>query len=122
GLGVELDLDSNRLTGNLSAASAGVKKFSREIAGTNAPLVRVERQIDSVATSVSKLDKLMTGFIGFQGVKMGVGSLLDAQKAMQQIHYGFVGALGTEVAAVDALEFVRQKSEELGLDLQTTAT
>lgn len=107
------------LRANTARYRQGMLEASR-IANRN--LGMIQREAKSAATSLENLNRAAAGFIGFRALQSGIGSLLQAQKSIQQIHYGLQGALGSSAAAADAFSFVSQKAKELGLNIESAAT
>jgi lambda family phage tail tape measure protein len=87
----------------------------------NTSLAEIRRDVASTSSSISALNKTAVGFLGFEAVKAGVNNLLDAQKAIQQIHYSLLSATGSGTAANEAYDAVSKTAQRLGLDLQTSA-
>ncbi|URL59625.1 phage tail tape measure protein [Luteibacter flocculans] len=87
----------------------------------NESLQSIRREVTTTATSITTLNKAAAGLVGFEAIKGGVQSLLDAQKAAQQVHYSLVSATGSTTAADAAYKAVSATAEQLGLDLRTSA-
>ncbi|HGM7334265.1 TPA: phage tail tape measure protein [Stenotrophomonas maltophilia] len=85
---------------------------------TTQQLGLIRKEASQTAVSIANLNRAAVGFIGFEAVKSGVSALLDAQKSIQQIHYGLLGATGSAQAADKAYAFVAQTAKELGLNLE----
>ncbi|AKO18950.1 phage tail tape measure protein [Xanthomonas oryzae] len=88
---------------------------------TTQSLAAIRKDAAQTAVSIASLQQAAAGFVGFQAVAGGVRSLIDAQKAIQQIHYGLQGATGSAAVADKAYAFVSQTAKELGLDLEGAA-
>ncbi|MET0548536.1 MAG: phage tail tape measure protein, partial [Xanthomonas sp.] len=88
---------------------------------TTQSLKAIQADAAQTATSIANLNRAAAGFLGFTAVAAGVRSLIDAQKSIQQIHYGLQGATGSAAVAEKAYAFVSQTAKELGLDLETVA-
>lgn len=107
------------LRANTARYRQGMLEASR-IANQN--LGMIQREAKSAATSLENLNRAAAGFLGFRALQTGIGSLIQAQKSIQQIHYGLQGALGSSAAAADAFSFVSQKAKELGLNVESAAS
>jgi lambda family phage tail tape measure protein len=88
---------------------------------TTQSLAAIRKDAAQTAVSIANLNKAAAGFLGFQAVASGVRALVDAQKAIQQIHYGLQGATGSAAAAEKAYGFVSQTAKDLGLNLEEAA-
>ncbi|MBB4126217.1 lambda family phage tail tape measure protein [Xanthomonas translucens] len=88
---------------------------------TTQSLAAIRKDAAQTATSIASLNRAAAGFLGFGAVAAGVRSLIDAQKSIQQIHYGLQGATGSAAIAEKAYGFVSQTAKELGLDLEGAA-
>ncbi|MCI2243282.1 phage tail tape measure protein [Xanthomonas sp. PPL568] len=88
---------------------------------TTQSLKAIQADAAQTATSIANLNRAAAGFLGFAAVGAGVRSLIEAQKSIQQIHYGLQGATGSAAVAEKAYAFVSQTAKELGLDLETAA-
>ena len=97
-------LNANRVTANLNSANAAL---GRTGAAANAAAIGMRG--------------LAGAFIGFQTVKGVVGALVEAQIAMQQIHYGLLAATGSAQKANSEFEYLQKNAATLGLDLKTSA-
>ncbi len=106
------------LRANTAAYRAEMVRSARETADR---LGSIRKEAASTAVSIANLNKAAAGFIGFQAVTSGVRSLVEAQKSIQQIHYGLQGATGSAAAADKAYGFVAQTAKELGLNLEGAA-
>lgn len=85
---------------------------------TTQQLGLIRKEAAQTAVSIASLNKAAVGFLGFEAVKSGVTALLDAQKSIQQIHYGLMGATGSAAAADKAYGFVAHTAKALGLNLE----
>lgn len=121
GIEVLLDLDNNTFSEKLKRSGQDVQSFGNTVERQSSSLDGMSRRIDSVSDSLSRLSKLAVGYAGVDLFKKSVGSLIEAQKSMQAIHYGLLGALGDNRSAADTYQFISDKSQELGLDLRSTA-
>lgn len=88
---------------------------------TTQSLAAIRKDAAQTAVSIANLNKAATGFLGFQAAAAGVRSLIDAQKSIQQIHYGLQGATSSATAADKAYGFVSQTAKQLGLNLEEAA-
>ncbi|AZK87800.1 hypothetical protein DXO170_13490 [Xanthomonas oryzae pv. oryzae] len=88
---------------------------------TTQSLAAIRKDAAQTAVSIASLQQAAAGFVGFQAVAGGMRSLIDAQKAIQQIHYGLQGATGSAAVADKAYAFVSQTAKELGLELEGAA-
>ncbi len=77
--------------------------------------------LNGIGDAGQKVSTLLKGFFAFEGVKQGISQLLDAQVAMQQIHYTLLSATGSASAADAAFAFVEKTSQRMGLSLQFSA-
>lgn len=106
------------LVGSSASFRAAMVDGARE---ANTQLSAIRREVQSTASSITTLNKAAASFVGFEAVKAGVANLLEAQKAIQQIHYSLLSATGSSTAADAAYQAVSATAEKLGLDLQTSA-
>lgn len=97
-------LNNTRVTANLNSANQALNNT-----GTSAT---------RAATGVRDL---LAAFISFSAIKQVVSSLVDAQIAIQQIHYGLLAATGSAAGAAAQFEYLRKNADTLGLDLRTSA-
>lgn len=104
-----------QLRANTAAYRAEMVNSART---TTQQLGLIRKEASQTAVSIANLNKAAVGFIGFEAVKSGVSALLNAQKSIQQIHYGLMGATGSAQAADRAYAFVAQTAKELGLNLE----
>lgn len=84
-------------------------------------LGQIQAEAQKTAASIDLMSKAAGAFIGFEAIKEGVSALIEAQIQMQQIHFTLVSATGSANGAADAFDFLKQKSAELGLNLQPAA-
>lgn len=104
-----------QLRANTAAYRAEMVNSART---TTQQLGLIRKEASQTAVSIANLNKAAVGFVGFEAVKSGVSALLDAQKSIQQIHYGLMGATGSAQAADKAYGFVAQTAKDLGLNLE----
>ena len=97
-------LNNTRVTSNLNSA--------------NQALGQTGQQATRAATGVRDL---LAAFISFQAIKGVIASLIEAQVAMQQIHFGLMAATGSAERAAVQMDYLRQNAQILGLDLRTSA-
>lgn len=104
-----------QLRANTAAYRAEMVNSART---TTQQLGLIRKEASQTAVAIANLNRAAVGFVGFEAVKSGVSALLDAQKSIQQIHYGLMGATGSAQAADKAYGFVAQTAKELGLNLE----
>lgn len=104
-----------QLRANTAAYRAEMVNSART---TTQQLGLIRKEASQTAVSIANLNKAAVGFVGFEAVKSGVSALLDAQKSIQQIHYGLMGATGSAQTADKAYGFVAQTAKDLGLNLE----
>ncbi|WP_313274758.1 phage tail tape measure protein [Stenotrophomonas sp.] len=104
-----------QLRANTAAYRAEMVNSART---TTQQLGLIRKEASQTAVSIAKLNRAAVGFVGFEAVKSGVSALLDAQKSIQQIHYGLMGATGSAQAADKAYGFVAHTAKDLGLNLE----
>ncbi len=121
-LEIELNLDSGQFNGKLRQAGQSVQLFGRQIDSQSASVVAMERQLLATSNAVNTLKRSMQGLVGFEAMRRSIVGLVDAQKTMQRVKFGLAGALGDAQAGAEALEYVREVAQRLGLDLAVTAT
>ncbi|MNM98183.1 hypothetical protein D3C81_1107070 [compost metagenome] len=80
-----------QLRANTAACRAEMVNSART---TTQQLGLIRREASQTAVSIANLNRAAVGFVGFEAVKSGVSALLNAQKSIQQIHYGLMGATG----------------------------
>lgn len=97
-------LNNTRVTANLNSANQALNNT-----GTSA------------TRAVTGVRDLLAAFISFSAIKQVVSSLVDAQIAIQQIHYGLLAATGSASGAAAQFEYLRKNADTLGLDLRTSA-
>lgn len=97
-------LNNTRVTSNLNSANNALQNT-----GTNA------------RTAASGVRDLLAAFISFHAIKAVIGTLVETQIAMQQIHYGLLAATGSAHGAAEQFEYLRKNANTLGLDLKTSA-
>ncbi len=97
-------LNNTRVTANLNSANQALNNT-----GTSA------------TRAVIGVRDLLAAFISFSAIKQVVSSLVDAQIAIQQIHYGLLAATGSASGAAAQFEYLRKNADTLGLDLRTSA-
>ncbi|PXV60656.1 phage tail tape measure protein, lambda family [Dyella jiangningensis] len=81
----------------------------------------IQAEAQRTAASIDMMRKAVEGFVGFEVLKNSLGALVDTQVQMQQIHYTLVSATGSAAAAGEQFDFLKQKAEELGLNLPVAA-
>ena len=87
----------------------------------NASLGSISKQAGATASVLLSLKRAANTFGSFYLVKEGLGSLLEAQKQLQAIHFTLMAATGSSTLAADAFKFVSDESQKLGLVLPTAA-
>lgn len=97
-------LNNTRVTANLNSANQALNNTST-----------------SATRAATGVRDLLAAFISFNAIKSVIGSLIEAQVAMQQIHYGLLAATGSAKGAADQFEYLRKNADTLGLDLKTSA-
>lgn len=124
---------TNRLTGMgnaASAATAHIASLNAAITALNstrvtAGLNNLPNQFNRTGAAARGAGDAVGGFFAAFATAAGLGAmvktLIDAQIAFQEIHYGLVAATGSAEKAKQEFEFVRRTSDELGLSLQSSA-
>ena len=97
-------LNNTRVTANLNSA--------------NQALGQTGTQASRAATGVRDL---LAAFLSFHAIRTVIGTLIEAQVAMQQIHFGLLAATGSTERAAEQMEYLRRNAHTLGLDLKTSA-
>lgn len=87
----------------------------------NASLGSISKQAGATASVLLSLKRAANTFGSFYLVKEGLGSLLEAQKQLQAIHFTLLAATGSSTQAASAFQFVRDESQRLGLVLPVAA-
>jgi lambda family phage tail tape measure protein len=87
----------------------------------NASLSSISKKAGETASVLLSLKRAANTFGSFYLVKEGIGSLLEAQKQLQSIHYTLIAATGSSAQAAGAFEFVTAQSAKLGLVLPDAA-
>lgn len=112
------------------AASQHVNNLSSAVGTLNntrvtATLNNTRTQIQGVGTAANttgrEIRNLFGAFLTLATVQRVVGSLIQAQVGIQEIHYGLIAATGSSKGAVEQFEFVRKTADELGLSLESSA-
>ena len=88
----------------------------------NQNLGAIQAQVAKTSETLRSLSSVAAGFVGFEAIKEGISSLLEAQVAAQRIHYSLLSATGSAAAANQAYGQVAQIANTLGLNLQTAET
>lgn len=110
-------LDTN-LTLNSTAFRQGMLQAAQT---ANASLKSIQIQATQTASVLSSLNRAAAAFGGFEVLKEGLGTLLNAQVQLQAIEYTLLSATGNAIAAGNAMAFLRDESDKLGLSLPDTA-
>lgn len=97
-------LNNTRVTANLNSANQALNNTST-----------------SATRAATGVRDLLAAFISFNAIKSVIGSLIEAQVAMQQIHFGLMAATGSMEKSAVQMEYLRQNAQTLGLDLRTSA-
>lgn len=97
-------LNNTRVTSNLNSA--------------NQALGNTSTQANNAANGMRNL---VAAFLSFQAIKNVVGSLIEAQVSMQQIHYGLLAATGSAKGANEQFEFLERTADKLGTNLKSSA-
>lgn len=105
---------------NLSSAMTALNstRVTASLNSANQALGQTGQQATRAATGVRDL---LAAFISFQAIKGVIASLIEAQVAMQQIHFGLMAATGSMEKSAVQMEYLRQNAQTLGLDLRTSA-
>lgn len=105
--------------GNLNSALGALNntRVTSQLNSTNSALSGTASQASNAANSVRNL---VGAFLSFQAIKNVIGSLIEAQITMQQIHYGLLSATGSAQGAAEQFEFLRETSERLGTNLRSS--
>lgn len=106
--------------GNLNSAlnTLNNTRVTQNLRSANQALNGTATQARNAATGVRDL---LAAFISFQSIRAVIQSLVEAQVAMQQIHYGLLAATGSAAGASTQFEYLRENADRLGLDLRTSA-
>lgn len=106
--------------GNLTSAmnSLNASRVTANLHSANTALGNTSTQARNAASSVRDL---VAAFLGFQAIRAAIGSLIEAQVTMQQIHYGLLSATGSARGANEQFEFLRKTSDKLGTNLRSSA-
>ena len=111
--------------GGVRAVRATESELKKLDAQTRASQRQTQRSVRGMQLGYGQLtDSIKTAgaaFGVFQAASF-VRDLVDANVAMQRINSTFEVVTGSSRAAADEFEFVKQKSNELGLELRSTAT
>lgn len=90
-------------------------------AQANKSLSSISKKAGETASVLLSLKRAAETFGSFYLVKEGIGSLIEAQKQLQAIHYTLIAATGSSTKAADAMSFVTEQSNKLGLILPDAA-
>ena len=107
-----------RMALNSTAFRQGIIQAASQ---ANASLGSISKQAGATASVLLSLKRAANTFGSFYLVKEGLGSLLEAQKQLQAIHFTLMAATGSSTLAADAFKFVSDESQKLGLVLPTAA-
>jgi tape measure domain-containing protein len=88
----------------------------------NDSLGSISKKAGETASVLLSLKRAADTFGTFYLVKEGIGSLLEAQKQLQAIHYTLIAATGSSTQASDAFKFVADESQRMGLVLPEAAS
>ncbi len=109
----------------LSAKSSG---FTSSVAKATKGLSLFHREIDVSMRAAKQLDRGLTGMVGkFSALFGGIStaafgkSIWDAGVAMQSLERGFKAITGSADKAGKEMEFLRQTSNDLGLNFRSSA-
>lgn len=105
---------------NLNTAMTSLNN-TRVTASLNSANTALNNTATSSRNAATGVRDLLAAFISFQAIKNVVGTLIEAQVAMQQIHFGLLAATGSSARAGQQFEYLRENANRLGLDLQTSA-
>lgn len=106
--------------GNLTSALNSLNN-TRVVSNLNSANTAINGTARAADTAAVSLRNLFGAFLGFQAIKRVIGSLIDAQITMQQIHFGLLSAGGSAAMAAKQFEFLRQNAQTLGIDLKSSA-
>ncbi|WP_414546922.1 phage tail tape measure protein [Stenotrophomonas forensis] len=87
----------------------------------NQNLGQIRKEAAQTATSIANLNRAAVAFVGFQSIRAGIGSLVEARKEFEAMQNSMRGATGSTAIAQDAYAFVAQTAKDLGLDLKSAA-
>ncbi|WP_285303942.1 phage tail tape measure protein [Stenotrophomonas maltophilia group sp. Smal17] len=87
----------------------------------NQNLGQIRKEAAQTATSIANLNRAAVAFVGFQSIRAGIGSLVEARKEFEAMQNSMRGATGSTAVAQDAYAFVAQTAKDLGLDLKSAA-
>lgn len=90
-------------------------------AQANKSLTSISKKASETASVLLGLKRAAETFGSFYLVKEGLGSLIEAQKQLQAIHYTLIAATGSSTAAADAMGFVTGEAAKLGLVMPDAA-
>ncbi|HDS1137599.1 TPA: phage tail tape measure protein [Stenotrophomonas maltophilia] len=107
-----------QLRANTAAYRAGMIDAAR-VANQN--LGQIRKEAAQTATSIANLNRAAVAFVGFQSLRAGIGSLVEARKEFEAMQNSMRGATGSTAVAQDAYAFVAQTAKDLGLDLKSAA-
>lgn len=107
-----------QLRANTAAYRAGMVDAAR-VANQN--LGQIRKEAAQTATSIANLNRAAVAFVGFQSIRAGIGSLVEARKEFEAMQNALRGATGSTAVAQDAYAFVAATAKDLGLDLKTAA-
>ena len=110
-------------TGHVNNLASAMTSLNNTRVTSN--LTRANTALGNTATqsrnAASGVRDLLAAFISFQAIRQTIGSLIEAQVAMQQIHFGLLAATGSAERAGEQFEYLRANADRLGLDLRTSA-
>ncbi len=116
---VKLSANMAALQGQLAAADAAVDNFSRNV--TKASL-QASRDLDTnLGTSVAALRTSILALGGAWAAWTVGKEVIEAGMQMQALENRMAAATGNTEVAANAMAYVREESERLGLRMQTTA-
>lgn len=123
---VQIIVENGRAKAVLTDTEQAFRNFSNTLAGQGALGLKTINSLDAELTklklSFDALRDIGTAFIGFEIIKNVTSSLIEAQIAVQQIHFSLVAATGSAQAAANEFEFISNSAARLGLSLQQTAS
>lgn len=108
-----LALKNAKFTSGIGKATKGVGAFKKEVGSSLKTVKQLDRGLTGMAGRLSVL------FAGVSTVAFSK-SIWDAGVAMQSMNNGFKAITGSAEAAGKELDFVRQTSDDLGLNFQST--
>lgn len=111
-----------KISADIRNAVGPLNKLSRELHTSgdkgSRSLDRVNKSLERIGRQATSVKSILAGAFAALGIKRMVGNVVQANIAMQRIHYGLLQAFGSSKAAAEQFKFLSDTSQRLGLNLK----